>query len=251
MRPEERRHAILGLAGERNGISVDEIARRFGVSRETARRDLARLDADGLLRRIHGGAKTGSEAALSLRMAANAAAKARIARAAAQLFEPGDSLLIDAGSTTAFFASALAEAPGMTLITNSLDVASRAASGATRHRILLLGGDFRAGHSEVAGALAIDQIGRLRADHAVLTVGGVDAQHGIMDFDLEEAMVARAMARQSDRVTVLADASKFGRVALAQVAPLGAVARLVTDAPPPEPLALACRRAGTEVVVAP
>ena len=79
------------------------------------------------------------------------------------------------------------------------------------------------------GSVALDQIRRYRADWAILTVGAIDPAGGFMDFDVEEAMVARAMIQQCARVTVVADHSKFGRVAMAQVCALEEVARLVTD----------------------
>lgn len=100
------------------------------------------------------------------------------------------------------------------------------------------------------GSVALDQIGRYRADHAVLTVGAIDVQGGFMDFDVEEAMVARAMIRQSEQVTVIADHSKFGRVAMAQVCPLDGVFRLVTDREPDPITAEALRAAGVEIQVA-
>jgi DeoR family glycerol-3-phosphate regulon repressor len=251
MGPQSRRRAILALANDHHEVSVEEIARRFAVSHETARRDLARLDADGLLRRVHGGAlKTATEPRLSLRMGENPAAKQAIAATAARLFEAHDTLMIDAGSTTAFFASALAEAPRMTLVTNSLEVASRAGAGNARHRVYLLGGEFRAEAGEVVGSLAVDQLGRFTADHAVLTVGALDAEGGVMDFDVEVAMVARAMLQQARSVTVLADATKFDRLALVRVCEFDRVARLVTDRPPGPALAEALRRAGTAVLLA-
>ena len=97
--------------------------------------------------------------------------------------------------------------------------------------------------------MAIDQIAQFRADHAVLTVGGIDVAGGFMDFDVEEAMVARAMIAQVQSVTVVADHSKFGQIAMFKVCDLSAVARLVTDQEPPSPLVEALRISGVEVIV--
>jgi DeoR/GlpR family transcriptional regulator of sugar metabolism len=251
--PEKRRDAILELARHSNELKVDEIAERFGVSRETIRRDLAQLDARGLLRRVHGGAlkpQTATEAPFHERMAENARAKQRIGRAAAQLFEDNDTLMVDAGSTTEAFAAELAGAGRFTIITNSVGVAGRLHRGGSTSRVYLIGGEYRGEAGETVGSLTLEHIGRYRADHAVLTVGAIDAADGFMDYDVEEAMVARAMVRQAQRVTVIADHSKFGRVAMAKVCELAAVARLVTDMPPPPPLADAIRAAGIELIVA-
>ena len=101
--PENRREVILELVRQNKELRVDEIAERFGVSRETIRRDLAQLDARQLLRRVHGGAerpRIGIEANFRQRLTENRDAKARIASAAAALFDENDTLMIDTGSTT-------------------------------------------------------------------------------------------------------------------------------------------------------
>jgi len=252
MIPEQRRDAILEMARQISELKVEDIAARFGVSRETVRRDLARLDARGLLRRVHGGAhppQTGAEAPFHRRLIENADAKARIGQAAARLFQDGDTLMIDTGSTTQALAAELADRRLM-IITNSVEVAREAHRPGSLARIHLVGGEYRGETGEMLGSVALDQIGRYRADHAVLTVGAIDVQGGFMDFDVEEAMVARAMIRQSEQVTVVADHSKFGRVAMAQVCPLDGVFRLVTDREPDPVTAEALRAAGVEIQIA-
>ncbi len=253
MSPKKRRNAILELSRENGELRVDEIAQRFGVSRETIRRDLAHLDALGLLRRIHGGAQkpqTGAELPFRERLVENAAAKQRIASAAAKLFEENDTLIVDTGTTTEAFAAELGRAGRFTVVTNSIGIALHIYRGGGGSRVYLIGGEYRGEGGELIGSVTLEQIGRYRADQAVLTVGAIDAAEGFMDFDVEEAMVARAMIRQARRVTVVADHSKFGRIAMAEVCGLSAVARLVTDEPPPEPLAGALAAAGVEVIVA-
>jgi DeoR/GlpR family transcriptional regulator of sugar metabolism len=252
MIPEQRRAAILEMARQNSELKVEELADRLGVSRETVRRDLAQLDARGLLRRVHGGAQrpqTGAEAPFHRRLIENADAKARIGRMAAELFQDGDTLMIDTGSTTQAFATELANRR-VTVISNSVAVAREMYRPGSLARIHLVGGEYRGETGEMLGSVALEQIGRYRADHAILTVGAIDFQDGFMDFDVEEAMVARAMIRQSEQVTVIADHSKFGRIAMAQVCPHAGVARLVTDRPPHPEMAEALRAAGVEVCVA-
>ena len=126
MKPQERRDRIAALVRESNRMNVDELAALLATSRETVRRDLALLSEQGVLRKVHGGAvpaQTALESPLGHRRAAARAEKIAIGKAAAALFEPGDSLLIDAGSTTAFFAEALGKAGAFTVITNSILVA--------------------------------------------------------------------------------------------------------------------------------
>jgi len=252
MAPEKRRAAILELANQKAELTVEQIADSFGVSRETARRDLAHLDAKGLLRRVHGGAlrpQTASEANMTARMEENADVKRRIATAAARLFQENDTLMIDTGSTTAFLAAALANVGRLTVITNSVTVAGKIYAGG-QSRVYLIGGEFNGGTGETLGSASLDQISRFRADHAVLTIGAIDPQGGFMDYDLEEAMVARAMIQQSTRVTVVADGSKFGRIAMAKVCEFSQVDRLVTGTAPPDPFLKLLRAAGVELIVA-
>jgi DeoR/GlpR family transcriptional regulator of sugar metabolism len=254
MGPDERHAAILEFLKLNQEIKVDEIAERLLVSRETIRRDLAMLDSRGLLRRVHGGAqmpKTSQEAPFRQRLTENTVAKERIARAAVGLFEEDDTLFIDTGSTTEFFAEALAAVGRHTIITNSIGVALKMHHGASQSRVYLIGGEYRGETGEVLGSVTLDQIGKFRADHAVLTVGAIDVVDGLMDFDLEEAMVARAMIAQSQRVTIIADHSKFGRVAMAKVCDFPMVDRVVTDQSPADALRNVMASHGIEVIVAP
>jgi DeoR/GlpR family transcriptional regulator of sugar metabolism len=252
MIPEQRRGAILELARQNSELKVEDIASRFGVSRETVRRDLAQLDARGLLRRVHGGAhqpQTAAEAPFHKRLIDNADAKERIARTAARLFKDDDTLMIDTGSTTQALAAELAHRRLM-IITNSVGVAQNLYRPGALARVHLVGGEYRGETGEMLGSVALDQIRRFRADQAILTVGAIDAVGGFMDFDVEEAMVARAMIQQSEQVTFIADHSKFGRVAMAQVCALGQAARLVTDRAPDSAMDAALRAAGVEIHIA-
>jgi DeoR family glycerol-3-phosphate regulon repressor len=253
MIPEERRRRILALMAERDRITVNGLADELRVSRETIRRDLHALEERRLLRKVHGGAvtlQTATENDISQRVWQQRLEKQRIAERAAGLFQPGDSLFIDAGTTTATFAGELAKLSGLTVITNAHEVAARLWHGPGKNRIFLLGGEYRGDVPETVGPRVIEQIAGLRADHAVLTIGAVDATDGFFDFNDEEASIATAMIRQARSTTVLADHTKLGRLALVKVCDLRAVARLVTDRPPAEPLRGALRAAGVEVLVA-
>lgn len=257
MRPQERRQAIVRLVARHGEIGVDRLATELVVSRETIRRDLVALDELGRVQKFHGGAKlrlvapaeTGGEGPFARRMVENLAAKRRIARAAASLLAPGDSLFIDTGTTTILFAEAIAGLSDLTVITNSIRIASLVADGGD-NKVYLLGGAFSRDASETVGAMAVEQIARFRARHAFLTVGAVDSI-GILDFDEAETEIARAMIGCVERVTVLADASKFERRGLFRVAGWNRIDRLVSDAAPPAPLASAIDAAGkAELIVA-
>lgn len=256
MTPEERRERIVALTIEREKIAVEELAASLQSSRETIRRDLSELDRLGRVRKIHGGAimpgpallDPGRESPFQTRLGDNLAAKRAIARRAAQLFQPGETLLVDTGTTTILLAEELARCRGLTVITNSAAIAALAARG-PGSSVFLVGGAYRNDGAESVGPLAIEQIGRFHADHAVLTVGAV-SEVGLLDYDLEEALVARAMTAQARSVTVLADSSKFGPSGLFKVAALSAVDRLVTEKAPARPLAKALAAANAETILA-
>jgi DeoR/GlpR family transcriptional regulator of sugar metabolism len=256
LRPNARRERIEQMVRERERVTVDALAEMLGTSRETIRRDLTDLAERGRVRKIHGGATIAEprlpemdvEGSFQGRLLENSEAKRAIARRAIQLFEPGDTMFVDTGTTTLLFAEELALASGLTVITNSAAIAALAARSAS-NSTFLIGGEYRGDGTENLGPLAIEQIGRFHATHAVLAVGSVETV-GILDFDVREVDVARAMIAQARSVTVLADASKFGRGGLIKVAALEAVSRVVTETEPPAEIANALRDAGVSVIKA-
>jgi DeoR/GlpR family transcriptional regulator of sugar metabolism len=174
--------------------------------------------------------------------------KRAIARRAAALFQEGDTLFVDTGSTTMYFAEELSTRSGITTITNSVSIAAIMARGSDGTRVFLIGGEYRDEAAENIGVLAIEQISRFSAQHVVLTVAALD-QRGAMDFDLQEAEIARAMIEQAREVTVILDSSKFEKTALFGVCPLATIDRIVCEAPPSTQLADALRAASVEVVI--
>ncbi len=250
MRVAERRERILTLVAEKGRVTVEELARQFDASHETIRRDLTALADESRLRKYHGGAtliERATESAFNLRVTENAEAKRAIAARAVPLFQPGDALFIDTGSTTLAFAAELARQEGLTVVTNSVGIAHHASAGG--HRTFLLGGEHRHDAGENVGSLVVQQLTGFSPEHAVLTVGSISAD-GLRDFDLQEAEIARAMIERCRRITVLADTSKFQRMGLFHLCPLSRIHRLVTEAPPPDPLGRALKAAGVEVILA-
>jgi len=251
MKIKSRHGQILEIIRKNERATVDELAGRLGISRETIRRDLSSLANAGKILKFHGGAKLPrvfGEGSFHQRMSANVAAKLRIARAASNLFTAGETLFVDTGSTTLYFAEKLAEVSGLTIITNSTEIARTVSEPATNNRTYLLGGEFGADNRQTVGTLVTAQIPSFRAHHAILTVGALDGTTGMMDFNIEEAQIARAMIAQSESLTVLADHSKFDQIASFEVGPLAQIDRLVCDRPPPAKLADALKDAGVAVI---
>lgn len=254
MKRDERLQAILSLLDEKGQVEVDELASYFTVSPETIRRDLSILSEQALLRKVHGGAvkfQTAQETSFTLRTQHNLAEKLSIAEYATQFVNPGDSLFINGGTTTAAFARKVTQVVDhLVVITNSPVVANEFWNkGEHNHQIYLLGGSYDGADMDTVGNAVIEQIRQFHTDHAFLTVGTVSAIQGLMDYRVETAQIIRAMQQQARRTTVLADSSKLGRTALVTACNLDAVHRLVTDNLPPDDLAQALDKAGTRLFV--
>jgi DeoR/GlpR family transcriptional regulator of sugar metabolism len=257
MRPADRRHKILERVQHSERVTVDALAEDLEISRETVRRDLALLSEQGLLRKIHGGAtaapatQTAFESPLDERRARQRLEKISIGKRAAKLFQPGDSLLINCGTTTIFFAEQLAQHGGpFTTITNATLVAAEMWKAPQRGPIHLMGGSYFGDAFEALGAQVVEQIQKIHADHAVLAVGSISAAGKIMDYSVDEAYVARTMAENARSVTVLADSSKLNRNALLQICGPEKIDRLVTEKPVDAALESILQLAGVEIIVA-
>ncbi len=239
MRPEERQKRIRDLIGRSGENRVDGLAAAFGVSAETIRRDLARLARDGVIQKVHGGARPlrlFAEASRTERAAEGADAKARIGRRLAEIVEPGETLFMDSGTTTVACAEALSGTNNLTVVTNSVEVAQRLGRNGTAS-VYLLGGAFHPADSETTGPLAIEQVDRFRADRAILTVAGLDAQAGATDSSFDAAQVARAMIGRASATVIVAHGDKLGRRAAFRVCPLSGIDLLICDRLPPENIA--------------
>jgi DeoR family glycerol-3-phosphate regulon repressor len=254
VQPSERREKIIALVRRTGEMTVDALAAALHVSQETIRRDLTQLDGAGRLRKFHGGARSvitpvvsvEKEGPFAHRLAQNAEEKRKLARAACRLFRPGDSLFIDTGSTTVALAEALVALDSLVVVTNSPRIVATLAVNPS-HTLYLIGGAYSSDAGESLGPLALEQVGRFRARHAVITVGALDSA-SVMDFDLQEAEMAKAMIERAELVTVLADHSKFDRRAVFEVVPLARVDTVVTDSPPSEVMTRALTAANVRII---
>lgn len=232
MKPHERQPLIEAIIRREGEVSVEMLAARFDVSSETIRRDLGSLAELGRVQKVHGGARRvrlAQEPGHDARETTAAAAKAAIGGRLAGVVAPGETLFIDTGSTTLAAAATLAAIPDLTIITNSCRLADRIARAATGTVIHLLGGRYGADNAQTTGTAVIDQLQAFRADRAILTVTAIDPDQGAMDASLDEAQIARAMIRNARRVTVLADAAKFGRQAAHVVCAAADIDQIISD----------------------
>ena len=248
-----RRRKIDERVRSHGEVSVLELAELYEVSEMTIRRDLEALEAEGLLRRVRGGAistiSRSYEPPVSRRVEKNFDAKFLIAKKAVELLANGETAVIDVGTTTLEFAKALNASRGNTIVTPSLVVASELAKNPNM-KVIVTGGIVRHGEMSLIGPIAEDLFKDINADVMFLGIGGLDIARGLTEYSLEDARVKQLAIQASRRIVVLADASKLGNVALSRVAPLNIIDTLVTDADPKCREVLALLELGTTVLFA-
>lgn len=207
---QERRAAILRLAGSSGLTSVDELSSTFGVTTSTIRRDLAQLQAAGRLARTYGGAMPlAREAPLRQRNGEAPEAKQAIARWAADQVRPGETVLLDSGSTTTALARELSHRSDLTVVTTGITVVHELAH-ADLH-VECLGGALRQVSQGLVGPLTEAALERRTFDRAFLGADGVTAEHGICEADLEQTRLKELIAQRADHVYVLVHADKLGQ----------------------------------------
>jgi DeoR/GlpR family transcriptional regulator of sugar metabolism len=230
----QRQHLILQELDAEGTVRVAALADLLRVSEMTVRRDIDALDAEGLLLRVHGGAtRAGAfsavEPGFGAKSAREADAKRAIAAEALTLLRPGMTLLVSGGTTTHELARLLPRDLGLTVATNSLMAANAlAAAGDGGIRTVVLGGQ-RTPSEALVGPVTVHALDNLHADLCFMGVHGFDPEAGITSPNLLESEVNAAMIAASDQLAVLADATKYGTVGLAGIAPLSAVGTLITD----------------------
>lgn len=248
----DRRVRILERVADGASIAVGDLARDFGCSEMTIRRDLHRLERDGFLRRTYGGATAHLTRAVDLAVNARSLAHARekrlIGLAATHRIGTARLLFLGIGTTVEQLARYLPAELDLTVATPSLPTASLL--GTRPIRVIALGGTVRRDELTCVGPIARATLERYRFDLAVLGAAGVSAAWGITDLDDAEAEVHRIALERSERRMVIVDGSKLGVAGPAVVAPAGRIDQLVTDpsAPPAELEAL--RALGIEVIIA-
>lgn len=262
MTQQQRLNLVLELVSERGNVSIAEVGEALGVSTATVRRDLNALAEQRLLTRTHGGASalgSGYELPLQYKIARQAEAKVAIARAVAELVQPGESVGLNGGTTTSEVARVLgrserlrgdSDAPGVTIVTNALNIAYEL-SVREHVKIVVTGGVPRRQSYELVGPLVASSLRDFSLDLAVLGVDGVTGRFGATTVHEGEAEASRAIASVARRVVVATDSTKLGRTTFARICPLEAVDVLVTEAEVPTDLAHDLDAAGVEVVVAP
>ena len=254
MLAETRRRLLLDLIVRQGFATLEEMVKVVGVSESTVRRDLESLEVSGAVKRTHGGAVSAGEAK-ALPPFEDRAATARdekeaIGRATAALFEDGDSVLLDGGTTTLEVARALAERSiALQVVTNSLPIAQLLSSNKSVD-LILIGGYVYPRTGVALGPLAIESMQAIRVRKSVLGAGGVVAD-GIYNANMLLVETERQMMSCGQEVVIVADHSKFGRLNLARLCGLDEIDRVVTDVGLPEEYRGVLDAAGVQLHLAP
>ncbi len=249
----ERRRQILTVARQDGRVGVAELSELLQVVPETVRRDLADLEKQGLVHRVHGGAlptdRIGFEGTLLSRSVRNQAAKIRIATRAVAELRDAEVVFLDEGSTAVALAASLDPHRPLTVVTASIPVA-QAVTAHPRISLILLGGPVRAQSFAAAGDWPVRMLSELVIDVAFLGTNGLTAERGLTCPDLGVAAVKRAAVASSRRCVLMADATKLGGDSFVVFARLSDLDLLVIESTANKRLVEGIRQQGVQVVLA-
>lgn len=232
-----RANYILEQLSERDHITVGALSAALAVSPVTIRKDLKELEANGLLRRTHGGAipvggRTPNLMSASQTFAESAkhqqAAKRAIARVAATFVQPRDTLAFTGGTTATEVARQLQVVPNLTVITNAINIALEV-SGYPAVTVFVPGGFLRGGMYSLVSVSALDRIRNFNIDTMFVGLNGIHPDHGLTELLNDQAIIHKTLMERSRRLIAVADHTKLGQVYRAFMCPVAALAALVTD----------------------
>lgn len=247
-----RQSEILQIARSEGKVTVDGLARHFGVAAQTIRRDLTDLGETGKLQRVHGGAVLPSGTAnigYEERRALHSGEKQAIAAACAADIPEGSSVFLNIGTSTEAVAHQLLNHRNLMVVTNNMNVANILAANPDC-AVIVAGGELRRSDGGLVGTLTQSAIAQFKVDLAVIGCSALDEDGDLLDYDIQEVSVSQTIIHQSRKVFLVADQSKFTRTAPARIASLAEIDTLYTDQPLAEDLARRCRDWGVAVVVA-
>lgn len=229
----ERRQSLLEILRKQPGLRVPELAKMLDISEGTVRNYLNALEREGRLKRVHGGAVLNDQGQFQnnsfvRRYKQNEAAKLAIARKATLLVKDGDSILLDASSTSYYLARILSNRSKLRVMTNGFEVARELAQNSS-NTVILIGGVVNNDSSSVTGLLSEQIIAEMHIEKAFFSCSGFSIERGMTEVHFEEAQLKRKAIESSKEVFALIDASKFGKEDLTPFARPVQITHLYTD----------------------
>lgn len=250
---EIRREKIIELINKEGKVRVSELSRLYGISEVTVRADLEYLESTGSIKRTHGGAVAKDKLYIDMdvaeRFTTNAASKKSIAQKLSELVADDDTIILNSGTTLTYVLRALRGKKNITILTNSVAIATEASSY-HGFNVTLLGGLVESKYGFTYGPDLVAQLDKYHANKCILSVDGVTGGYGISLYYASEAEVINKMISCADTVIVAADASKIGRNTFARVCPITEVDVLVTTRAESRETLEAIRESGVEVIEA-
>lgn len=247
-----RLNDILDLARRQGKVTTDSLAEAFGVTVQTARRDLTALAEAGHLVRVYGGAVLPSgtrNIGRDERTTLQSEGKARMADVVAARIPDGASVFLDIGTTLEAVARRLTGHRNLMVVTNNLH-AGNALADAPGVDLILTGGLLRSADGGLVGETTAEFVRQFRPDYALIGASALSLDGDALDYDFREVRVAQTVMELARASWLLADHTKFARSAPVRIGRIAAFDAFVTDAPPPGDLGETCRAEGCEVVTA-
>ena len=230
----ERRQSIMERLQQEGRVYVGGLSRLYGVTEETIRRDLEKLEKAGRLRRSYGGAvlegRTGEDLPFVKRSSINSELKDIIGRLGASLVDDGDSIMMDSSTTGLALLGNLTVRKGLTIITNSIRLAYDFTN--SPFRIISTGGSLRAHSCALTGSIACAALARYHVDLAIISCKALDMKRGIMESNEDESIVKQHMITQAKKSILLADHTKFDHIAFTTTCDFTPIHALITDRDP-------------------
>lgn len=230
---EERRKKITKLLKEKKRVNVKQLSKKYDVSRATIRRDLSELEKNGFLRRTHGGAILSGSSKLEPTFREKedklAAEKDRIGKKAAEIIKNGDTVFIDAGTTTRHIIDYLKNKKNLTIVTHALHIINKVNEDKLNCDLVIIGGTFKWSTEAMIGPMAEDFLKKLRVDKSFIGTNGFNLESAATTPELREGKIKELAVKNSGESFLLFDQSKWEEVYFYQFAELKDINYIITD----------------------
>jgi len=245
----ERQNKILKLLSRNDLTTVNELASKLNVSSVTIRQDLNFLEAEGLLRRVHGGAVLEDAEDLTNRLGFNYEKKLRIARKAAELVKDGETVLIESGSTNVLLARELVKKKNVTLITTNVFIARQFRKNEPAN-VILLGGLYQQESESMVGKITKVCLDQINFDKAFIGIDGYTTSSGFTSCDLFRAEISSYIIKKSRNTVIISDSSKFGKTELTNICHTVDIHHIATDSDLEQKFIEEFKKAGIDLILA-
>ena len=228
----ERRNEILAILQKEKRVVVSDLSQIYNVTEETIRRDLEKLEKEGLAKKTYGGAVINESLNVDLpynvRKKSNVENKQYIADIIGAMIEDGDHIMLDASSTALYITKCIKHKKNITLITNSVEILLEL-SDTTGWKILSTGGTLKEGSLSFVGHQAEKMVRNFHVDKAIISCKGIDSEYGFTDSNEMDAQVKKTMLLSAKQRILALDSTKFDKISFTQIGDFADIDMIVTD----------------------